>query len=64
MSTPKEAVDFARAATARAQIFTPTDARNAYELTKLVVRNEFNATEGTLLPGVSAASGESQGQPL
>jgi hypothetical protein len=64
MSKPKDVDRFVRATTAQSKIYTPTDARNAYELTKLVVRNEFNATEGTLLPGVSAASGESQGQPL
>lgn len=55
MSTAKNAVDFVRAETAQAKIFTPTDARNSYELLKLLVRTEFNATTGEQLPGSSAA---------
>jgi hypothetical protein len=63
MSTPKDAASFVRPGIAPTKIHTPTEARNLYELTKLLVRKEFIATEGTLIPGVSAASGESQGQP-
>jgi hypothetical protein len=63
MSAPKDTASFVRTETAAAKIFTPTDARNAYELTKLLVRNELNATVGTQLPDVSAASGSPQEQP-
>jgi hypothetical protein len=39
------AADFVRSETAKAQIYTPTDARNSYELTKLVVRCDLAAAE-------------------
>lgn len=58
----KTAADFVRAETAKAQIFTPTDARNNYELTKLIVRNELIATTGEQLPGSSTAPIDGSGQ--
>jgi hypothetical protein len=63
MSKPKDVDRFVRATTAQSKIYTPPDARNAYELTKLIVRNELIATKGTQLPDVSAASGSPQEQP-
>jgi hypothetical protein len=39
-----------------------TDARNTYELVKLLVRPEFNVTEGELCSS-SAAPDRNQGQP-
>lgn len=44
------AADFVRAETAKATIFTPTDARNNYELTKLIVRAELPFVSGPSIP--------------
>lgn len=47
------AEDFVRAETAKAQIYTPTDARNNYELTKLVLRAEESPTRTHSTPRMS-----------